>query len=198
MSKEAHEITLDDLMPMDQYAGTRAERRTAMSELKKNRRVSVGPDATFYFECYETMWHQVHEMQHVEKGGMDQVKDDLIAYNPLIPKGKELVATLMFEIDDAGRRGKFLAGLGGVEETVTVRFADETIAGIPEDDLDRTTAEGKASSIQFLRFPFTPDQVKKFSQPGTEVTLAIRHEKYGHMAIMAPAVRQALAGDFDG
>ncbi len=197
MTKEAHEITLDDIMPMDTYAETRAERRKAMSELKKNRRVSVGPDATFYFECYETMWHQVHEMQHVEKGGMDQIKDDLIAYNPLIPKGKELVATLMFEIDDAERRGKFLAGLGGVEETVTVRFADETIAGIPEDDIDRTTAEGKASSIQFLHFPFTEAQVVKFRDPDTTVTLAIGHKQYGHMANFPDAVKEALAADFD-
>jgi hypothetical protein len=198
MTKEAHEITFDDLMPMNQYARTRAERRTAMVDLKKNRRVAVGPDATFYFECYETMWHQVHEMLHIERGGMAQIKNDLAAYNPLIPKGKEWVVTLMFEIDEAERRGKFLAGLGGVENTISVRFADHTVSGIPEQDVERTNAEGKASSIQFVRFPFTPDQVKKLRTPGTEVTLAIGHKKYGHMAILPQAVRAALAGDLDG
>ncbi|MDH5748330.1 MAG: DUF3501 family protein [Rhodospirillales bacterium] len=197
MTKEAHKITFDDLMPMDQYAKTRSERRKAMTELKKNRRVAVGPDATFYFESYETMWHQVHEMLHIERGGMEQIKDDLAAYNPLIPNGNELVATLMFEIDDADRRAKFLAGLGGVEKKISFRFDGETVTGVPEEDIDRTTAEGKASSIQFLHFPFTTEQVKKFRAPGTEVTLGIAHEKYGHMAIVPEVVRQTLAEDFD-
>ncbi len=198
MTKEQHEITPADIMPMDEYAQIRARRRKAMSELKKNRRVAVGPDATFYFECYETMWHQVQEMLHIEKGGPQQIADDLAAYNPLIPKGSELVATLMFEIDDAERRTRFLDGLGGVEETVAIRFGGETVRGIPEEDVDRTTAGGKASSIQFLHFPFTADQVEKFRTPGARITLGIEHAKYGHMAVMPEEVRSALAGDFDG
>ena len=88
-----HEITRDDLMPMEDYAKGRADRRRAMSEIKRHRRLAVGPDATFYFECYDTMWHQVHEMLHIERGGVEQIKDELAAYNPLIPKGSELVAS---------------------------------------------------------------------------------------------------------
>lgn len=197
MSREQHEITVADIMAMDQYAKDRARRRKAMTGLKKNRRVAVGPDATFYFECYETMWHQVHEMLHIERGGPQQIADDLAAYNPLIPKGSELVATLMFEIDDADRRGKFLAGLGGVEETAAIRLDGETIRGVAEEDIDRTTAEGKASSIQFLHFPFTPEQVEKFRTLDARVTVGIEHVKYGHMAMLPEAVRAALAEDFD-
>ena len=190
------EITRADLMPMDEYAKIRVERRRAVTELKKPRRVSIGPDATFYFECYETMWHQVHEMLHIEQGGEDQIEDELSAYNPLIPNGRELVATLMFEIDNPERRGAFLAGLGGVEETVTLSFEGETVVAVPEDDVDRTTADGKASSIQFLHFPFTVAQAALFKAAGTKATLAIGHAKYPHMTVLAEATREALAEDF--
>lgn len=192
-----HEMTAADIMSMEDYAEVRRERRRAVREMKKLRRVAVGPDATFYFENYATMWHQVHEMLFIERGGADQVADELAAYNPLIPKGSELVATLMFEIDDADRRGRFLAGLGGVEKTVTLTVADRVIAALAEDDVERTTAGGKASSIHFLRFPFTPAGIAAFRQAGTRAALAIGHRAYGHMAVIPEEVREALAGDFD-
>jgi hypothetical protein len=192
-----HEITRADIMPMEAYATVRRERRRAITELKKNRRLAVGPDATFYFECYDTMWHQVHEMLHIERGGEAQIPDELSAYNPLIPKGGELVATLMFEIDDPVRRAQVLDLLGGVEETVTLNFEGEGVAGVAEEDVDRTTADGKASSVQFLHFPFTAPQIETFRAPGTRVTVAITHPGYDHQAGMAEEVRQALAEDFD-
>ena len=191
-----HEITRDDIMAMEEYATVRPDRRRAITELKKNRRVAIGPDATFYFECFDTMWHQVHEMLFIERGGEEQIEDELEAYNPLIPNGRELVATLMFEIDDRARRAAFLAGLGGVEETVTLSFEDETITARPEEDVDRTTAEGKASSIQFLHFPFIDAQIAKFRKPGTKVTLGIGHDRYAHMTVMPEAMREALSRDF--
>ena len=192
-----HEITRDDILDMDDYVKVRPERKRAIAELKKNRRVAIGPDATFYFESYDTMLHQILEMLYIERGGEEQIEDELSAYNPLVPKGRELVATLMFEIDEPVRREKFLAALGDVEETVTITVGGETISARPEQDVDRTTAEGKASSIQFLHFPFTDEQVEKFRDPETTVTLAIGHKEYGHRADLPDAVREALAGDFD-
>jgi len=192
-----HEITRDDILDMEDYVAVREERKRAVAELKKHRRVAVGPDATFYFESYDTMLHQVHEMLYIEKGGEEQIEDELRAYNPMIPNGRELVATLMFEIDEPARRAEFLAGLGGVEETVTLTFNGETVTATPEQDVDRTTADGKASSIQFLHFPFTGAQVEKFRTADAQVSLAIGHEKYGHQAVLPEAVRLALAGDFD-
>ena len=197
MPRDTHEITPADIMAPADYAAIRRESRAKVTEMKKNRRVHIGPDATFYFESYDTMWHQVHEMLHIEKGGEDQIEDELSAYNPLIPNGRELVTTLMFEIDDPDRRARFLAGLGGVEETISIRVGGATIQGVPEADVDRTTADGKASSIQFLHFPFTDDQVAAFRAPGAEVQLVVGHEKYGHIAILPEAVRGALAEDFD-
>ncbi len=192
-----HDITRDDILAMDDYVKVRPERKRAMTEMKKNRRVSIGPDATFYFESYDTMLHQVHEMLYIERGGEEQIEDELSAYNPLVPKGRELVATLMFEIDEPVRREKFLATLGGVEETVTITVGDETITARPEHDVDRTTAAGKASSIQFLHFPFTEAQIEKFRDSGTPVTLGIGHGKYGHRANLPDAVKETLAADFD-
>ncbi len=192
-----HEITAADIMAMEDYAKVRKARRTQVTELKKNRRVHIGPDATFYFESFETIWHQIHEMLHIERGGAAQIADELAAYNPLIPNGRELVATLMFEIDDEDRRAKFLADLGGVEETVTISINSETIRGIPEADVERTNADGKASSIQFIHFPFKAPQIEAFKTAGAEAILAIGHHKYAHMAKLPENIRAALAADFD-
>ena len=197
MPREAHTITRDDIMDLAAYGAVRKERRSAMTEAKKNRRLHVGPDATAYFESFDTMLHQIHEMLYIEKGGEDQIPDELSAYNTLVPNGRELVATLMFEIDDPVRRANFLAGLGGVEETVTLEIDGDEVKAVPEDDVDRTTADGKASSIQFLHFPLTDAQAEAFKADGAKVVLAIGHDSYPHMTRMPDAVRQALARDLD-
>lgn len=196
-AKNRRQITRDDILSLAEYGNRRAEYRNRVLAVKRNRRVEVGPVATFYFECYETMWQQIHEMLWIEKGGEEQIEDELRAYNPLIPKGNELVATVMFEIDDPVRRKTFLSRLGGVEETAFLRFAGETVKGVPEADVDRTNAEGKASSVQFIHFPFTPEQIARFRQPGTEAVLGFSHPNYGHMSMLPEAVREALAKDFD-
>ena len=164
---------------------------------KKNRRIDIGPYATAYFECFDTMLHQVHEMLFIERGGEEQVDDELGAYNPLIPNGRELITTIMFEIDDPVRRKMVLSKIGGIEETVFLKFDGETVTGEPETDLDRTTADGKASSVQFVHFPFTDAQVEKFAQAGTEVTLGFSHPEYAPITLLSEAVREELSDDFD-
>lgn len=190
-------LTRDDLLPVAEYARIRKERRKALIEQKRRRRVEVGPVATFHFENYDSMWLQVQEMLYIEKGGEAQIADELAAYNPLIPRGDELVATVMFEIDDPARRKAFLNRIGGIEETAFLSFAGETVKGVPEADVERTSAEGKASSVQFIHFPFTRGQIATFRRPGTEVTLGFRHPGYAHMAVLPEDVREALAQDFD-
>ncbi len=190
------EITRDDIMDMDDYATVRKERRRNITKMKTDRRVALGPDATFYFESYDTMWLQIHEMLYIERGGEEQIVDELAAYNPLIPKGRELIATLMFEIDEPERRESVLAGLGGVEETACLNLGGKVILAEAEADVDRTSADGKASSVQFLHFPFSDDDVALFGDPLVKVVLAIEHEKYPHMTILSEATRAALQGDF--
>jgi hypothetical protein len=184
------------IIPLPEYAPQRAERRRRIAELKKNRRLEVGPFAMFYFENYDTMLHQVHEMLFIEKGGAEQLPDELAAYNPLIPQGSELVATVMFEIEDPVRRARVLAGLGGIEHAAFLRVGGETIRGVSEDDQERSRADGKASSVQFIHFPFTPAQVAAFRDGDKEVVVGFDHANYGHMALVPAAVRQALAQDF--
>ena len=191
------QITTDDIMAPEDYAARRSEFRAKITIKKRDRRMAIGPDATFYFESYDTMWHQVHEMLHVEKGGREQISGELAAYNPLVPNGHELVATVMFEIADPTRRAGVLAELGGVEQTFSITVAGQEIAGVPEEDVDRTNADGKASSVQFVHFPFSSDQVEKFKSEIGDVIVAISHANYAHMAVMAKPVRAALAGDLD-
>jgi hypothetical protein len=196
-SRSRHRLTRADILALDEYAKIRRERRLQISEMKKRRRVEVGPFATFYFENFDTMWQQVQEMLYIEKGGEAQIADELAAYNPLIPQGSELVATVMFEIDDPDRRARELGRLGGIENHVFLEVEGARIRGEPDRSRENTSPEGKASSVQFLRFPFADDQIAAFKRQGTRVLVGFDHPNYGHMAVMPPAVRAALSEDFD-
>ena len=196
MGKQAREVTKTDIIPLEKYSKNRKQIRKEIIDFKKNRRVPLGPYATFYFECYETMLAQIQEMLYIEKGGNNQLKDELNAYNPLIPKGKELVATLMFEIDNELSRSEFLNNVGGIEKKVFIKINDETINSISEKDVDRTSSEGKASSVQFVHFHFTDQQIIKFKNLDNEVILGIDHNLYKHTTKISEYIRKALIKDF--
>lgn len=197
MTRENHEITRAELLAMADYAAVRKERRAEVSAIKQNRRVGVGPFATFYFENYDTMWIQVHEMLFIEKGGDAQIDEELTAYNPLIPNGKELVATLMFEIPNEEQRNRELRRLTNVEDTISLKVGDAVVRAIPESDVERTKADGKTSSVHFLKFPMTALQITAFKDVAVPAVLQINHDNYGHMAAVSAASRAALLGDLD-
>lgn len=196
MNMAARRITPADILPPAQYAAERKARRTGAMALKRARRVEVGPCCTFYFESYDTMWLQVHEMLHIEKGGAAQIADELAAYNPLIPQGAELVATMMFEIEDPVRRAEVLRKLTNVEEAVFFEVAGNRISAVPDRDIERTAADGKTSSVHFLHFHFGVAEVAAFKTPGARVLLGLEHPNYAHMAILGEETRAALAKDF--
>ena len=196
MPKDKREIQKSDIMPLDSYIKVRKELRKNIVDFKKNRRISLGPYATFYFESYETMLAQVQEMLYIEKGGDEQLHDELIAYNPLIPNGKELTATLMFEIDNPISRAAFLSKVGGIEEMVFMKINGETVKAVPEEDVDRTSAEGKASSVQFIHFNFNDDQIQKFKSNKLEIELGIDHKEYSHTTKLSEENISSLAADF--
>ena len=196
MPREKREIQKEDIMPLDVYTEKRRELRKSIVDYKKNRRVALGPYATFYFESYETMLAQVQEMLYIEKGGDEQLMDELSAYNPLIPKGKELTATLMFEIDNPISRAAFLGKVGGIEETVFMKINGDKIKAFPEEDVDRTSAEGKASSVQFIHFNFTDDQIEKFQSNSSEIELGIDHKEYSHSTKLSKENISSLSADF--
>ena len=197
MPKEKRMIQKEDIMPLDIYTSQRKELRKKIVDFKKNRRIPLGPYATFYFESYETMLAQVQEMLYIEKGGDEQLKDELIAYNPLVPNGKELTATLMFEIDNPVSRAAFLGKVGGIEEKVYMKINGELIKAVPEEDVDRTSAEGKASSVQFIHFKFNDDQIKKFKSNSSQIELGIDHEEYSHSTKLNELTINSLVLDFN-
>ena len=195
--REKKEIQKEDIMPLDVYIGKRREMRKNIVDYKKNRRVALGPYATFYFESYETMLAQVQEMLYIEKGGDEQLKDELSAYNPLIPNGKELTATLMFEIDNPVSRATFLGKVGGIENKVFMKIDGEMVKAIPEKDVDRTSSEGKASSVQFIHFKFNNTQIEKFKSGSLQVDLGIDHVEYSHTTRLTDLTMKSLAADFN-
>ena len=196
MSKEKRQIEKQDLLPSDVYAKSRKQIRKDLVEFKKDRRIALGPYATFYFESFETMVAQVQEMLHIEKGGDEQLKDELIAYNPLVPNGKELTATLMFEIDNPISRAAFLGKVGGIEEKIFIKINDEIVKAVPEEDVDRTSAEGKASSVQFIHFKFNDDQIYKLKSDSATIELGIDHKEYTHTTRLAENSVKSLCADF--
>ena len=193
---EKRPLTRADILPVERYAAERRQHKARIAALKRDRRIEVGPFATFYFESFDTMWHQVHEMLYIERGGDAQIEDELSAYNPLIPRGSELIATVMFEIEDPGRRDRELGLLGGVEHRMFVTVAGEQISGVADPTRQNTSPGGKASSVQFVRFPFTPVQTFKFRAAGAQVIVGIDHPNYSHMAVLPERVRAALGEDF--
>ena len=196
MTKEKRLVEKEDLLPADVYAKNRKQIRKNLVEFKKNRRIALGPYATFYFESFETMVAQIQEMLHIEKGGDEQLKDELIAYNPLVPNGKELTVTLMFEIDNPISRGSFLGKVGGIEKKIFMKIDNEVIKAVPEDDVDRTSAEGKASSVQFVYFKLNDDQISKFKLGRVNIELGIDHKEYSHTTKLTEDNIKSLSADF--
>ena len=194
MSEAARKITPADILTLKEYDQQRAALKHNLLPVKKLRRVEVGPFATFYFENYATMWLQEQEMLRIEKGGEEQLAGELQAYNPLIPQGDELIATMMLEIEDGERRNATLLTLGGIEETVFMEIGADKIKATPTEYDDRTTPDGKTSSEHWLRFKLTPDQIARFRSE--RVVIGIGHKNYGHMAVLGEATRAALARDF--
>ena len=142
------------------------------------------------------MLAQVQEMLYIEKGGDEQLKDELTAYNPLIPNGKELIATLMFEIDNPVSRAAFLGKVGGIEEKVFMKVNEDVIKAIPEEDVDRTSAAGKASSVQFVHFKFDDKQIENFRSSLAKVEIGIDHNEYSHTTKLSDLSLKSLSADF--
>jgi|TARA_B000000475_G_scaffold271534_1_gene269603 hypothetical protein len=178
-------IEKKDVLSNEEYRGVRAERRKDLVAYKKNRRISVGPFATFYFESYKTMLYQIQEMLFVEGALEGQLEDELAAYNPLIPQGSDLVTTLMFEINDEKIRHNFLSSIGNVEDFIYMSIGEDKIKARFESDIDRTNSKGKTSSVHFLHFDFNKDQIKNFHKNESKIFLGIEHKNYSHFTILS-------------
>lgn len=193
-------ITKEDILPLEKFLEIRPKKQKEILELKKSRRVSVGPDITFYFESYDTIWWQIHEMLRIEQGGDEQIQDELQAYSSLIPhsypdQSHELIATMMIEIADLGRRKQMLSKLGGIEDSIFLRFVEHKIKAKAETEVERTNEEGKTSSVHFLHFLLDRQQINSFIEPNQNIILEINHPFYPHKVLLSDQTRQALSHD---
>ena len=196
MAIENRKIEPSDLLDYNAYAKERKSIRKEVVQMKKNRRVELGPHSTFYFENFFTMKAQIQEMLYIEKGGDEQLKDELQAYNPLVPQGSELVATYMFEIDNPNTRKKVLSSLGNVENKLFISINGTKLYGTPEEDVDRTDNSGKTSSVHFIHFKFSDKQVEEFKNPSNRIEIGTDHNNYLHTTVLSKEVKEALAKDF--
>lgn len=197
MPRETRTITADDIMPLDLFETIRPEKRQDNLLRKKFRRLAIGPHATIIFENWDSMWWQVQEMLRVEKGGAEQLADELAAYNPMIPNGRELTACLFFEIDDPVKRSAFLNQIGGVDAHIFLQIGGARVNAVAEGDVERTNDAGKASAVHFLHFPMDVAQIAAWRDGVTgPVLVGIDHPGYGHIAMIGDDVRRELARDF--
>ena len=197
MPIEQKKIDSSDLLDLTTYSKERKAIRKEVVAMKKNRRVELGPHSTFYFEIFFTMKAPIQEMLYIEKGGDEQLRDELEAYNPLIPNGSELVATFMFEIDNPLTRKKVLSSLGNVENKTYIKVNGNKIFAVPENDVDRTDNSGKTSSVHFLHFKFEDHHVRDFKDMDCTVEIGTDHEQYPHISVLTNEVKTALIKDFD-
>lgn len=189
-------LTREQLFTLEDYAQARPEFRAEVLEHKKDRKLHVGPNATLYFEDRLTIQYQIQEMLRVERifepAG---IEDELEAYNPLIPEGENLKATLMLEYEDELERHAALARLTGIEARVWFKIHDfEEVWAIADEDLERTTEE-KTSAVHFLRFELGPRRAAAL-QSGAGAGVGIGHPEYRYSVSELPErVRASLAGD---
>lgn len=191
------QITSADILSAQDFAQNRSEHRQKIIQIKKNRRVALGPDVTIYFENFDTLLWQIQEMLHIEKGGEEQLQDELQAYNPLVPQSNELVATVMIEIEDPLRRKTTLQQLGNFEDHLLLRFNSHILSGRPEQDIERTNSDGKTSSVHFIHWTFTPEQIHEFCHESCDIILECTHPHYSHKVVLSENTRQILMKDFE-
>lgn len=182
-------------MTLEAYARERPQFRARVMAHKKNRTVSLGDHITLIFEDELTVRYQVQEMLRVERIFEAQgIEDELAAYNPLIPNGRNLKATMMLEFPDPYVRRKWLADLMGVEDKVWVEVAGhERVWAVADEDLEREN-EHKTSSVHFLRFELT-ERMAQTLKKGAGLTIGVDHPRYTAKLETPPAVRDALARD---
>lgn len=176
MPRDQRTITAADILPVDQYQAIRAEKKQEAIVRKQLTRVSVGPYATVLFETWDSMWLQIQEMLRIEKGGEAQLPDELAAYDPMVPKGSELTATVLFEVAEPVRRDAFLRTIGGIENHIAIEVGGHVIRARPEGDIERTRErDNKASAVHFFHFDFTPEAISAWKSGQGNAMVVIDH-----------------------
>ncbi len=194
-------LTSADILSVEEFEKVRQQKQAEILQIKENRRVAVGPDITFYFENIQTIWWQIQEMLRIENGGAEQVADELLAYNPLIPikheKAYEISATMMIEIDDSVRRKVVLNQLFGIDRHIMFELKNTTIPAISIDpSIERNREEDhKTSAVHFLKWLVPADRVGIFLSE--DVYLTINHPYYSFKVNLPLSLKHSLRTDFE-
>ncbi len=188
-------LAAGDLMGLEAYARARPDYRARVLAHKAPRRIAIGPHATACFEDRLTVQYQIQEMLRIERiFEADGIRAELDAYNPLIPDGGNLKATLLIEYPDPATRAVALARLRGVETCCWIECAGRRVVAIADEDLERAN-EQKTSAVHFLRFELGAGSRAAFA--AGPVLIGIAHPAYNHAVALAPASLAALAADLD-
>ncbi len=192
-----NQITRDDLMSLEQYAEKRGEFRQQVLTHKKNRQVALGPNVTLYFEDRLTLLYQIQEMLRIEKVfEADGINEELEAYNPLVPTGRNFKATFMIEYPDAIIRAAQLEKLLGIEDLVWMQVGDhDKIWSIADEDLERAT-DTKTSAVHFVRFEVS-DEMAQELKAGAKWLMGVQHAVYTYEVVIEGEIRISLLNDLD-
>ena len=187
-------LTLDDIKDLREYERERDEFRRHIVAMKKRRRVQLGDLLTITFENTDTMWFQIQEMARIERMLTDdQIRGEVDTYNQLIPDANELSGTLFVEIDDKERLYEWLPKLVGIQRAVSIWLQDDSsVASIPEDE-ERLTRDETTTTVHYLKFRFTPEQVDAFASG--PVRIVVDHPNYDAVVELTEEQRSELVGD---
>ncbi len=190
-------LTARDLYSLEQYSAHRPDYKRRAVEHRKRRQIRLGMNMTLHFEDRVTVQYQIQEMLLIERTFNPQgIQDELDAYNPLIPTGTNLKATLTIEYSDPQIRQQQLYRLRGVEDRVYVQVEGyDPVYAIADEDLDRSTDE-KTAAVHFLRFEFTEDMIKSLSENDIGLTVGVDHENYSHSTPIHAGTINSLIADF--
>lgn len=189
-------LTRKDLMSLEEYATKRAEFRRKVMQHKKARRIALGPHLTLYFEDRLTIQYQIQEMLRAEKiFEPSGIQDELDAYNPLIPDGNNLKATMMIEFEDEQERRAALSKWGGIEDRVWIAAENQKRCyGLPDEDLERRTQE-RTSAVHFLRFDLDTETVANV-RDAKPLAMGVDHDLYRYIIDPVPDILcRSLAND---
>jgi hypothetical protein len=191
-----NKVVLSEILDIAQYEKARDEFRRRIIELKKNRRLPVGPMVTFVFENHDTVLFQIQEMMRAERiVNDDAIQHEIDTYNQLLPGENELAATMFIELPDAARIRDEISKFHGVNtgETTYIRIGDERLPGVFDAG---QSDDRRISAVQYARFRFSDAQREEFVTGGNPARLVINHPNYRHDALIAGAVREELTKDF--
>jgi hypothetical protein len=191
-------VIRSEILDIAQYEKTRNQFRGRIIELKKKRRLEVGPAITLVFENHDTVLSQIQEMMRAERIVDERaIEHEIDTYNRLLPDPHELAATMFIELKDAGRIREEITRFFGVNtgESVYLEVGSERLPGIFDEGQSDDT---RISAVQYVRFRFDEDQRQAFIKGDEQVRLVIEHPNYKHSAVIEGELRKELAGDFAG